>query len=106
MTPFTVPARPRAPPALGRASIEALHREWTQGGENKQLTVIDAGGEGNLAWCHSAYSEGDVSSNGTSLSVCVRQADGRWLIRICMLNRDDRLQDVNAAENGQYSGRK
>jgi len=37
---------PYAPPALGRAAIEELHRDWTQGGENKQLQVIDAGSEG------------------------------------------------------------
>jgi uncharacterized protein (TIGR02246 family) len=80
---------PYAPPALGRAAIEELHRDWTQGGENKQLQVIDAGSEGNLAWCHTAFSEGNVSDNGTSLSVCERQADGRWLIRFCMLNSDD-----------------
>ena len=80
---------PYAPPALGRAAIEALHRDWTQGGEPKQLTVIDTGGEGNVAWRHTAFSEGDVSGDGTSLSVCERQADGRWLIRICMLNGDD-----------------
>jgi uncharacterized protein (TIGR02246 family) len=79
---------PYAPPALGRAAIEALHREWTQDGETKQLTVIDAGSDGDLAWCHAAYSEGDESDNGTSLSVCERQADGRWLIRFCMLNSD------------------
>lgn len=80
---------PYAPPALGRAAIEELHRDWTQGGENKQLQVIDAGSEGNLAWCHTAFSEGNVSGNGASLSVCERQADGRWLIRFCMLNSDD-----------------
>jgi ketosteroid isomerase-like protein len=80
---------PYAPPALGRAAIEALHRDWTQSGGNKYLKVIDAGKGGNLGWCHTAFSEGEMSGNGTSLSVCERQADGRWLIRICMLNSDD-----------------
>jgi uncharacterized protein (TIGR02246 family) len=79
---------PYAPPARGRGAIEALHQEWTQGGENKQLNVIDAGCSGDLAWCHTAYSEGEVSGDGTSLSVLERQANGQWLIRICMLNSD------------------
>ena len=79
---------PYAPPARGRAAIESLHQEWTPGGENKQLTVIDAGSSGDLAWCHTAYSEGDISGDGTSLSVLKRQANGQWLIRICMLNSD------------------
>ena len=38
---------PYASPTLGRAAIEALHRNWTHDGENKQLTVIDAGSGGN-----------------------------------------------------------
>jgi uncharacterized protein (TIGR02246 family) len=80
---------PYAPPACGRGAIEALHQEWTQGGENKQLDVIDAGfSGGGWAWCHTAYSEGEVSGDGTSLSVRERQANGQWLIRICMLNGD------------------
>ena len=79
---------PYAPPALGRDAIDALHRDWTQGGQNKQLRVIDAGVSGDLAWCHTAYSEGDASGNGTSLSILERQANGQWLIRICMLNSD------------------
>ena len=33
----------RAGDAAGcRGAIEALHQEWTQGGENKQLNVLDA----------------------------------------------------------------
>ncbi|MDH4167276.1 MAG: DUF4440 domain-containing protein [Gammaproteobacteria bacterium] len=79
---------PYAPPARGRGAIEALHQEWTQGGENKQLNVIGAGCSGDIAWCHTAYSEGEVSGDGTSLSVLERQANGQWLIRICMLNSD------------------
>ena len=80
---------PYAPPARGLAAIEVLHQEWTQGVENKQLTVIAAGGSGDVAWCHTAFSEGKGSGEGTSLSVCERQAEGHWLIRICMLNSDD-----------------
>jgi uncharacterized protein (TIGR02246 family) len=79
---------PYAPPARGRGAIEALHQEWTRDGGNKQIKVIDAGNSGDLAWCHAAYSEGEVSGDGTSLSVLERQANGDWLIRICMLNSD------------------
>lgn len=60
----------------------------TGGGENKQLRVIDAGGSGNLAWCHTAFSAGEISGDGTPLSVCERQSDGGWLIRICVLSSD------------------
>ena len=36
---------PYAPPARGRAAIEALHQVWTQeGGSSKHVIVIDAGG--------------------------------------------------------------
>lgn len=63
---------------------------WTQGGgTDKQLTVIDAGGAGDLAWCLAAYSEGQATGDGTSLDVLERQADGAWLIRMCSLNSSD-----------------
>ena len=80
---------PYSPPAHGRPAIEVLHREWTQvaGGE-KQLTVLDAGSSGALAWSLTAYSEGDPAEDGTSLSVLERQADGGWLIRLCSLNKN------------------
>ena len=78
---------PYSPPAIGREAVEALHREWTGlGGEDKRLTVIDAGSSGDLAWCLIAYS--DAHDAGTSLNVCERQADGAWLIRLCSLNED------------------
>lgn len=85
---------PFAPPARGRAAIEALHRIWTDGVGEKRLDVVDAGCAGDLAWCHATYSEGDSSGDGRSLSVLERQKDGTWLIRICMLNGADPQADV------------
>ena len=86
---------PYAPAARGRAAIEALHHVWTQdGGGDKQLTVIDAGSSGDLAWCLAAYSEGEVTGDGTSLNILDRQANGDWLIRICSLNSNVRLTNA------------
>jgi ketosteroid isomerase-like protein len=40
---------PYAPPARGRAAIEALHSEWVKiGGEDKELRVVEAGVSGDL----------------------------------------------------------
>ena len=81
---------PYAPPARGRAAIEALHQVWTQeGGSSKHVIVIDAGGSGDLAWCLATFSEGQVTGDGTSLNIFERNADGDWLIRICSLNSSD-----------------
>jgi ketosteroid isomerase-like protein len=82
---------PYAPPARGRAAIEALHRIWTQdgGGTDKQMTVIDAGSSGDLAWCLAAYSEGEATGDGTSLGILERHAGEDWLIRMCSLNSSD-----------------
>lgn len=78
---------PYAPPARGRAAIEALHSEWVKiGGEDKELRVVEAGVSGDLAWCLAQYSDGQ--DLGTSLNVFQRQPDGQWLIRICSLNED------------------
>ena len=78
---------PYAPPARGRAAVEALHREWTlHGGEDKQLSVVAAGNSGDLAWCLTTYS--DALESGTSLNVFERQPDSSWLIRVCSLNED------------------
>jgi ketosteroid isomerase-like protein len=74
---------PYAPPAHGRAAIEALHREWAaEGAGERRLTALDAGAEGGLGRCLAACSEGE----GTSLSVLARQPDGRWPIRLGSLN--------------------
>ncbi len=78
---------PYGPPALGRASIAALHEVWTAGGsESKRLDVVQAGSAGDLAWCLADYSEGAEIGNGTSLMVFQRQPDGGWLIRMSSLN--------------------
>ncbi len=80
---------PYAPPARGRAAIEALHKDWTEGGGNgKKLTVIDAGGSGDMAWCLASFSEGHVTGEGTSLMIFERPAK-EWLIRVCSLNSND-----------------
>ncbi len=81
---------PYAPPARGRSAIEALHRIWIQGGGgNKQLTIVYAGGSDDLAWSLATFSEGQVTGDGTSLNILDRQADGKWLIRICSLNSSE-----------------
>jgi ketosteroid isomerase-like protein len=78
---------PYAPPARGRQEIEALHRIWTEGEvDDKALTVVQAGGSENLAWCLATYSEQGGKYPGTSLCVFERQETGEWLIRICSLN--------------------
>lgn len=84
---------PYAPPARGRAAIEALHGAWTQhAGPDKTLAVIAAGTSGDLAWSLAAYSEGEPTGNGTSLSVFERHAGAGWLIRMCSLNSNDVVQ--------------
>ncbi|WP_246681563.1 nuclear transport factor 2 family protein [Mesorhizobium sp. B2-4-8] len=81
---------PYAPPARGRAAIASLHAVWTQGaGINKTLAVREAASSGALAWCLAAYSEGEATGNGTSLSVFERQPSGGWLVRMCSLNSSD-----------------
>jgi ketosteroid isomerase-like protein len=80
---------PYAYPARGRAEIEALHRVWTEGVTGKKLEVLDAAQSGDTGSFLVAYSEGDATGNGTSLSVVERKPDGRWLIRICSLNSDE-----------------
>jgi uncharacterized protein (TIGR02246 family) len=78
---------PYAPPARGREAIAMLHGIWTQHATpDKTLAVTEAGGSGDLAWSLAAYSEGEATGNGTSLSVFQRQTGGGWLIRMCSLN--------------------
>jgi uncharacterized protein (TIGR02246 family) len=79
---------PYAVAAHGRDAIETLHRDWTAQANSKRLTVIEAGRSGDLGWCLAAYSEGDITGNGTSLSTLIRQSNGSWLIRMCSLNGD------------------
>lgn len=79
---------PFGPPLMGRAAIEAAHREWTAGGagEDKILQVVDVAADGGMAWCLVRYAE--PGESGTSLNVLERQADGTWLIRLTSLNAD------------------
>jgi ketosteroid isomerase-like protein len=85
---------PYAPPARGRAAIEALHRIWTlDGGSGKRLTIVHAGSSGDLAWCLASFSEGQVTGDGTSLNIFERQADGSWHIRMCSLNGSEPQPD-------------
>jgi ketosteroid isomerase-like protein len=77
---------PYGPPAIGRAAIEASHREWVkEGAENKTLVVLNAGACEGMGWCTAEYDEG-ATGKGTSLNVLQRQRDGSWLITHCSLN--------------------
>ena len=78
---------PFGPAARGQEEIEALHAEWIlEGGENKNIEMIEFGGSDDLAWCLSKFSEGDEAGEGTSLNILERRPDGSWLIRMCSLN--------------------
>ncbi|MGB5869058.1 MAG: nuclear transport factor 2 family protein [Albidovulum sp.] len=80
---------PYAPATHGRAAIEALHRDWmADGPSEKTLTVLDAGGAGDQAWCFVAYSEGDPAFDGKTLCTLKRQPDGGWLVQYCSLTSD------------------
>ena len=77
---------PYGPPAIGRAAIEAIHREWVkEGAEDKSILVLDAGSSEDVGWSKARYCEG-TTGNGTSLNVLQRQKDGSWLITYCSLN--------------------
>ena len=74
-----------APPAIGCAAIAALHAEWTVGGENKTLTVVDASGSGDVAFARVDFAEGRGTSEGHALWACVRATGGPWRARFCSL---------------------
>lgn len=74
-----------APPAMGRAAIAATHRDWVQDGAGKTLTVLDAGGSGDVAWFLAEFAEGEATGKGITLAVCDRQPGGTWQIRVCSL---------------------
>lgn len=85
-SPDALLTSPYAPSVRGRDAIAAVHEDWTsQGGESKQLEMVDYGGAGDLAWCLAKFSEGNETGTGLSLNVMVR-LDGRWYIRMCSLN--------------------
>ncbi len=86
---FTTDAKllsPYGPPAIGRPAIEKTHEDWvSEGAENKELEVVEAGGSGDVGWYLAHYSEGSTG-RGTSLNVFARQPQGHWLITHCSLN--------------------
>ena len=82
--------------AIGRDAIRDTYKEWHEAGEtNKQINVVEAGCEGDLAYCVATYSgdfpEDDgtlVNESGTVLVVCLKQLDGSWKFHISSLNSD------------------
>ena len=88
---------PWGPPAAGHTAIVELHSEWfEEPDENKTLTVVDAGSDGDLAFARVAYSadlrQADgttVAERGTTLSVLIRGANGDWRIKYSSLTPDD-----------------
>lgn len=85
--PDAVMMSPYGPTASGREAIAAQHAEWVgAGSEGKRLDIVAHGGAGDLAWALATFSEGEATGEGVSLNVFARQADGRWLIRLCSLN--------------------
>jgi uncharacterized protein (TIGR02246 family) len=88
---------PWGPPVTGRMEIVALHRKWFQEpDENKSLEVLDAGSDGDLAYCMVADSTDLRQADGTAakergntLSILARNADGQWRIRYSSLTPDD-----------------
>lgn len=87
---------PYGPAATGRQAIRETHKEWLDAGEtNKRIKVLEAGGDGSLAYCVAAYSgdypqeDGSIATeSGTSLNIAVKQPDGSWKLHISSLNSD------------------
>ena len=82
---------PYSRPAQGRAAIAEIHKAWTEseGSDKKEITVTTAGASGDLGWCLATYCESPSVEEGSSLNMLKRQADGRWLIRVCSINPND-----------------
>ncbi|MEM6373829.1 MAG: nuclear transport factor 2 family protein [Pseudomonadota bacterium] len=76
---------PFAPPAIGRAAILELHREWVAAPSNKRFDLIDHGCDGDTAWCLCTFVDGGAAESGTSQLIFERQTDGAWLARSCCL---------------------
>ncbi len=74
-----------APPAIGRAAIATLHKEWTVGSAGKTLTVVDANGSGDIAFARANFAEEHQTSEGHALWACIRVPGGPWRIRFCSL---------------------
>jgi len=82
------------PPAIGRAAIEALHRDWAAEPSQKSMTVASVGQSGDMAWALLRFSEESVTGDGTSLCVFERADKGEWLIKMCCLHGDDVSTDA------------
>ena len=78
-----------APPAIGRAAIEALHEDWVAEPSAKSFVLVDHGSTGNIAWCVCRFSEGHEAGNGTSQLILESQTNGAWLARSSGLFGDD-----------------
>jgi ketosteroid isomerase-like protein len=78
---------PFAPPARGRAEIEALHRDWTRTATAKRFDILSFGSSGDIAWVLARFSEGDTGA-GTTLAVLERSAGTGWLCKACSLNEE------------------
>lgn len=85
---------PFGPPAVGRAAIEASHRDWFEDGErNKVMTVTRAAARDDMGYCLVRF-EADIPGEngaterfrGASLNVLERGADGAWNIKLTSLN--------------------
>jgi len=76
---------PLAPPARGRAEIEALHRDWTREAAAKRFDMLECGGCGDVAWALARFSEGAATGEGVTLAVFEREPGAGWLVRTCSL---------------------
>lgn len=79
---------PYGPAAVGRAAIEALHRDWTAEPSKKKFDLVKAKKSGTMAWALVRFSEGAVTGTGTSLLILEQQDSGAWLTQICCLHGD------------------
>jgi uncharacterized protein (TIGR02246 family) len=87
---------PYGPPAIGREAIKQAHQDWLSAGEiNKNLEILEAGGDGNTAFLVASYSGdyptedgGYETESGKVVNVCTRHPDGRWKFHIGSLNSD------------------
>ena len=88
---------PYGPAAIGREAIMQTQQAWFDAGEtNKKLEIVNAGGDGDTAYCVTSYSgdypTGDGSyhtESGKALNVFLRQPDGHWKFHISSLNSDE-----------------
>ncbi|MGI3183555.1 YybH family protein [Nioella aestuarii] len=85
---------PYGPPVTGTAAIVATHEAWFSEGEtDKEMTILEARLDGDIAFCSLIYSANvpvaDGKSErvfGSSVNTFLRQPDGCWKIRHTSLN--------------------